>query len=108
MDSKGFIKELIVVQLLRKIAMIAHFHYHVKVFRSLEGVHEFEDVWVVHLLHDLRFSNSISDLVVLDEGRLLHGLHCIDCITCLLLHSEHFTEGTFANHLEDFEVREMH
>ena len=62
---------------------------------------------MVHLFHDLSLSYCISDLVVLDQWRLFHWLHCVGGSIRLLFNSEHFPEWTFSNHLDDFKVWEM-
>ena len=95
------------VELHRKVTVLAKLHNHVKVVWGLEAIDQLQHVRMIKLLHDLRFRDSVPNLVLLDEQRLLHCFHRIELACVSLPDPKDLSERALAQHLQHLEVREL-
>lgn len=70
----------------------------------LKCIVQSQNVGVIQLPHNLRFGNSVPDLVVCDHKLLVDWFHSIKLSRCYVLNAMNFTKWTFTQFFQHFKM----
>jgi len=95
-------------QVSEKLAALDELHEEVNSELILEDILHVYEEGVVNSVQDIFFKLDIFHLLVLNYDVLADALHSVQLPRSgHLLHQEHFTEGAFSDHFQNFEVIQL-